>query len=107
MLTAFLIAFLFPVLAAAQYSGYGSSDSDSDSYSSTTSSVSATAAHAVPSAPADTAGFVNVSDFILILMPESHRIFRKVNVGFQGKFVFNPANVSAPVGTIVTFYFPR
>jgi len=75
MLTAFLIAFLFPVLAAAQYDDYPES-----------STVSA--AHAVPSAPADTAGFVNVA------------------VGFQGKFVFNPANTSAPVGTIVTFYFP-
>jgi len=84
MLTTFLIAFLFPVLAAAQY-GPGTTDSDSDSYSTT---ASTTAAHAVPSAPANTAGFVNV------------------DVGFQGKFVFNPANVSAPVGTIVTFYFP-
>lgn len=79
MLTDFLIAFVFPVLAAAQY-GYGDSPASS--------TTSATAALAIPSAPANTAGFVNV------------------DVAFQGKFVFNPANISAPVGTIVTFYFP-
>lgn len=77
MLTAFLIPFLLPVLTAAQYGGAA--------YSST---VSTTAALAVPTAPANTAGFVNV------------------NVGFQGKLVYSPANISAPVGTIVTFYFP-
>lgn len=98
MLTDFLIAFVFPVLAAAQY-GYGDSPASS--------TTSATAALAIPSAPANTAGFVNVSDSTLILMPQNHRIFRKVDVAFQGKFVFNPANISAPVGTIVTFYFPR
>jgi len=91
MLTTFLIAFLFPVLAAAQYGG-GATDSDSDSYSTTstgsTSASSTSAAHAVPSAPANTAGFVNV------------------DVAFQGKLVFNPPNISAPVGTIVTFFFP-
>jgi plastocyanin len=99
MLTAaFLTAFLFPVLAAAQYDNYGTT---------TSAATSATVAVAVPSAPANTAGFMNVSDSTLILMPENHRIFRKVDVGFQGKLVFNPANISAPVGTIVTFYFPR
>ncbi|KIK06490.1 hypothetical protein K443DRAFT_674151 [Laccaria amethystina LaAM-08-1] len=80
MLTAaFLTAFLFPVLAAAQYDNYGTT---------TSAATSATVAVAVPSAPANTAGFMNV------------------DVGFQGKLVFNPANISAPVGTIVTFYFP-
>lgn len=67
MRTAFLIAFLLPVLAVAQY--YGGSDSDASSTSS-----SGTAAVAVPTAPANTAGFVNVSDSTLIPMRENDRI---------------------------------
>lgn len=66
MRTAFLIAFLLPVLAVAQY--YGGSDSDASSTSSSTAAV------AVPTAPANTAGFVNVSDSTLIPMRENDRI---------------------------------
>ncbi|KAJ7734950.1 hypothetical protein DFH07DRAFT_117452 [Mycena maculata] len=42
----------------------------------------------IPSAPSDTAGHVNI------------------NVAPGGSFVFSPANVTAPNGTVVTFWFP-
>jgi plastocyanin len=29
-----------------------------------------------------------------------------IDVGANGKFVFSPANITAPVGTLVTFFFP-
>ncbi|KAF5347052.1 hypothetical protein D9758_011618 [Tetrapyrgos nigripes] len=66
-----------PALVYAQYGGGGGSPPP-------TSSAPASA----PSAPANTDGHVNV------------------DVAFQGGYVFNPANISAPVGTLVTFWFP-
>jgi len=73
------ILFLLPALATAQY--YPPPDSTPAGASSTSA-----AAPAVPSAPADTTGHMNI------------------NVGFQG-IAFSPANITAPVGTLVTFYF--
>ncbi|KAL0947173.1 hypothetical protein HGRIS_013298 [Hohenbuehelia grisea] len=51
-------------------------------------SSSSSAPAAAPSAPADTPGHLNV------------------DVAFNG-FVFHPANISAPNGTLVTFWFPN
>ncbi|KIK59644.1 hypothetical protein GYMLUDRAFT_44079 [Collybiopsis luxurians FD-317 M1] len=51
---------------------------------SSTSSAPATA----PSAPPDTPGHMNI------------------DVAFNNTFVFHPKNISAPVGTLVTFWFP-
>ena len=31
----------------------------------------------------------------------------QIDVGAGGNFVFNPANVTAPNGTLITFFFPR
>ncbi|KAF5387058.1 hypothetical protein D9615_001795 [Tricholomella constricta] len=75
-----LIVSLLPALAAAQ--GYGAPDPKP------TSSAAAGAA-AVPSAPADTPGHMNI------------------DVAFQSQFVFHPANITAPNGTLVTFWFPN
>ena len=30
----------------------------------------------------------------------------QIDVGAGGNFVFNPANVTAPNGTLITFFFP-
>ncbi|EIN03669.1 hypothetical protein PUNSTDRAFT_35682, partial [Punctularia strigosozonata HHB-11173 SS5] len=56
--------------------------------SGSSSSSSSSAAAAVPTAPASTSGHVNIQ------------------VGANQKFVFSPSNVTAPVGTLVTFFFP-
>ncbi|KAF9264897.1 hypothetical protein L218DRAFT_958067 [Marasmius fiardii PR-910] len=69
---------LLPAVALAQgYGGYGGGGSGT-----TTSSPSA------PSAPPNTAGHINIDVF------------------FNNNFVFNPANISAPNGTLVTFWIP-
>jgi len=47
-----------------------------------------TAAPSVPSAPPSTSSQINI------------------DVAFNGNFVYNPNNVTAAVGTLVTFYFP-
>jgi len=80
MLTKSAALLLLPALAAAQY-GYAPPDSSAPS-------PTAAAAVTIPSAPANTQGHINI------------------DVGFQGKFVFNPPNVNASVGDQVTFYFP-
>jgi len=80
MLTKSAVFFLLPALAAAQY-GYAPPGPSSPS-------STGAAAAAVPSAPASSSTQINV------------------DVGAQGKFVFNPANITAAVGTLVTFYFP-
>ncbi|GAW01931.1 hypothetical protein LENED_003554 [Lentinula edodes] len=67
-----------PALVSAQI--YGPPPSSG----TTTSAAPASA----PSAPPDTQGQMNI------------------NVAFNGNFVFNPANITAPVGTLVTFWFP-
>ncbi|KAJ7441873.1 Cupredoxin [Mycena latifolia] len=74
------VAILFSSLAAA----HGHDDSPS-----TPTTTPASPAAAVPSAPADTAGHKNV------------------NVAAGGDFVFSPANLTAPNGTSVTFWFPN
>ncbi|KAJ4488229.1 hypothetical protein J3R30DRAFT_908108 [Lentinula aciculospora] len=51
---------------------------------STTTAAPASA----PSAPPDTQGQMNI------------------DVAFNGNFVFHPTNITAPVGTLVTFWFP-
>ncbi|KAF5330430.1 hypothetical protein D9619_005620 [Psilocybe cf. subviscida] len=79
------LAFVFVLPALVLGQNYGAPDPAPASPASTpTSSAAAT----VPSAPANTTGHINI------------------DVGAGGKFVFSPANISAPVGTIVTFYFP-
>jgi len=70
-----------PLFVVAQY-GYGDSGG-------ATTTASASAPAAVPSAPANTAGNINI------------------DVAFQGKFIFNPSNVTATNGTKVTFFFPN
>ncbi|KAF8964040.1 hypothetical protein BDZ97DRAFT_1660883 [Flammula alnicola] len=80
MFTKTAVAFLLPVLAAAQQ--YGGGPGPSTPTSTTPAAVS------VPSAPADSTGQMNV------------------DVTFNGAFVFHPANISAPVGTLVSFFFP-
>lgn len=71
-----------PALAYAQYGGYGGGGGSPSP--ATTSQAPASA----PSAPADGNGTMNI------------------DVGFNGGFVFHPANITAPVGTLVTFWFP-
>ncbi|KDQ33639.1 hypothetical protein PLEOSDRAFT_1087897 [Pleurotus ostreatus PC15] len=81
--TAAAICSLLPSLALAQY-GYNPPAGNS---SPTTSSSAAAAA--VPSAPANTDGHINV------------------DVAAGGQFVFSPANITAPNNTVVTFFFPN
>lgn len=74
---------LLSSLVSAQIYGGGGAGTTA---AATTSSA---AAASVPSAPADTSGHVNI------------------DVAFNNGFVFHPANVTAPNGTLVTFYFPN
>lgn len=74
---------LLSSLVSAQLYGGGGAGTTA---AATTSSA---AAASVPSAPADTSGHVNI------------------DVAFNNGFVFHPANVTAPNGTLVTFYFPK
>ncbi|PPQ89132.1 hypothetical protein CVT25_006504 [Psilocybe cyanescens] len=80
MFTKSAILFALPAFVAAQY-GYAP-----PSNSGPTSAASAAAT--VPSAPPSSGNQVNI------------------DVAFNGNFVFNPANVTASPGTLVTFYFP-
>ena len=77
-----VLAFLLPAFAAAQL--YGPAPGPAGG-STTTSSATNTA----PSAPANSAGFVNV------------------DVAPGGNLVFNPNNFNATNGTVVTFFFPK
>jgi len=52
-------------------------------------SPTSTAAAAVPSAPADTPGHMNI------------------DVAYQQQFIFHPNNITAPNGTLVTFWIPN
>ncbi|THH05578.1 hypothetical protein EW145_g4698 [Phellinidium pouzarii] len=81
--TTAIAAFSLPAFAVAQI--YGPAPGPAPGSSSSTSSALPTA----PTAPPNTAGFVNI------------------NVAFNETFTFNPANVTAPNGTIVTFFFPN
>jgi plastocyanin len=83
MFTKILALFLFPALAAAQYGAPAPAPASSGSASSTSSSAAV-----APTAPTNSAGQINI------------------NVAFNGQLVFSPTNISAPVGTLVTFYFP-
>jgi len=85
MLTVALVVSLLPTLAVAQ--GYGAPNPTPTSAATPTATSAAVVA--IPSAPADTAGHLNVDVF------------------FQGQFVFHPANLTAPNGTLVTFWFPN
>ncbi|KAF5330429.1 hypothetical protein D9619_005621 [Psilocybe cf. subviscida] len=76
MFSKIIAAFLLPALAAAQ------------NYGGPPPAPVSTAAPPTPSAPPSGNGTMNV------------------DVGFNGNFVFNPANITAPVGTIVNFFFP-
>ncbi|KAF8162963.1 hypothetical protein B0H34DRAFT_693568 [Crassisporium funariophilum] len=80
MFTKTLGLFLLPALAAAQY-GYAP---PANSGPTTTAAAAVT----VPSAPADSPGNMNI------------------DVAFQSTFTFHPSNITAPVGTLVTFWFP-
>jgi plastocyanin len=78
-----------PFLAAAQY-GYGAPDTTTAAPTTTSPAAATTAAAAAsaPSAPANSAGHVNV------------------NVAPNQSLTFNPPSITAPNGTVVTFYFP-
>ncbi|KAG6821138.1 hypothetical protein H0H93_005358 [Arthromyces matolae] len=78
MFASALLAVLIPTFALAQYGG-GPAPSPTSS---------AAPVVAVPSAPPDTTGHLNV------------------DVAFQEQFVFHPSNFTAPNGTQVTFWFP-
>jgi len=67
---------VLPTLAVALYNRYGQAPSFGIQASS------------VPTAPADTEGHMNI------------------DVAFNQAFVFHPASITAPNGTIVTFFFP-
>jgi plastocyanin len=91
--TAVLSILALPFLAAAQYD-YGGGGG-----SSQTSAAPASA----PSAPADTDTQKNVC---FPLRPPSHLLtLGKINVGFNGAFVYNPTNITAKKGTLVTFWY--
>ncbi|KAF8911950.1 Cupredoxin, partial [Gymnopilus junonius] len=72
---------LLPALAAAQV--YGPVGPPSG-----TTAAAAAAAAAAPSAPPSNSSQINI------------------DVAAGGSFVFNPSNITAAVGTLVTFYFP-
>jgi plastocyanin len=76
-LTTALIASFLPAFAIAQYGGPAPS------------TPTASSAAVAPSAPADTPGQMNI------------------NVAFNQTFTFNPSNITAAVGTLVTFYIPN
>lgn len=83
-----LALLLLPALASAQYGGNpvaGTTTSASSASASSTSAASAVA----PTAPPNTPGQINI------------------DVAAGKKFVFNPPNITAPVGTVVTFYYPN
>ncbi|EJD02091.1 uncharacterized protein FOMMEDRAFT_147198 [Fomitiporia mediterranea MF3/22] len=78
--TAVVSVLALPAFVVAQYGAPPAGNSNP----TTTSAVSS-----APSAPPNTPGFMNV------------------DVGPGEQLVYNPANFSAPNGTIVTFYFPN
>ncbi|KAF8878933.1 hypothetical protein BD779DRAFT_1803504 [Infundibulicybe gibba] len=84
MFTTLLKIALFPALVAAQI--YGPPPGPAPPSTGSTTSAALTPA---PTAPADTPGHMNI------------------DVAFQNTFVFHPASIVAPVGTIVTFWFPN
>jgi len=88
MFTKSLSLFLFPALAAAVAQNYGPPPAGPAS-SSSSSSATSTASAVAPTAPANTPGQMNI------------------DVAAGKRLVFGPANISAPVGTLVTFYFPN
>jgi len=88
MFTKPLALFLFLALAAAVPQDYGP-PAGSTSSSSSSSSATSTAASVAPTAPANTPGQMNI------------------DVAFDKNLVFHPSNISAPVGTLVTFYIPN
>ncbi|KJA27363.1 hypothetical protein HYPSUDRAFT_929959 [Hypholoma sublateritium FD-334 SS-4] len=75
-----LAVFLLPAFVAGQ--AYG--PPPGPAAPSTTSAAAAV----IPSAPANSGNQINI------------------NVGAGGAFIYSPANISAPVGSLVTFYFP-
>ncbi|EIM90455.1 uncharacterized protein STEHIDRAFT_145530 [Stereum hirsutum FP-91666 SS1] len=81
MLAFAVLSLLLPAYVSAQI--YGPAPGGGG----TTTSASAAAAPA-PSAPASTAGQINV------------------DVSPNAQFMFNPNNITAPNGTLVTFFFP-
>ncbi|KAJ7172708.1 hypothetical protein C8R46DRAFT_162259 [Mycena filopes] len=95
MLFTATVAILLSSSALAQYGGGNPGPA--------TTSTTPTAA-AVPSAPADTPGHVNV----VAVPPLSFPLltYKQVNVA-PGSFTFSPNNFNATNGTAVTFWFPR
>lgn len=90
------------LVAQAQYGGYVPPSNSGPT------TAAAAAAPAAPSAPASTSGQINVRAYLpyldsylqyLILLPQ-------VDVYPNAQFIFNPSNISAPNGTLVTFFFP-
>jgi len=85
MFTKLLALFLLPALAAAQAYGPPPGPAPASSSASATSAALTVA----PTAPPNTPGQINI------------------DVAFDGMLKFNPPNITAPVGTLVTFYFPN
>jgi len=83
MFTSALVLSVLPLLALASPQGiYGGPPVAAPAQTSSSAAAAATA-------PPSTSGQVNI------------------NVAFQENFVFSPANVTAPNGTLVTFFFPN
>jgi hypothetical protein len=74
---------------------------------SSQSSSAVASAPTAPTAPADTSGHINVGVCPIAKKQGSYYYTNKVDVSFNGSFVYHPANFTAPNGTLVTFWFPE
>ena len=100
MFQAAFVSLLLPLLALASPQIYGPPPPVNDP----TTAVAA----AAPSAPPSTSTQMNVSYTsktmaqIFLTQP----VLLQVNVGANGQFIFSPNNLTAPNGTLITFFFP-
>lgn len=100
-----LALLLLPSLAAAQ--GYGPPPGPAQPSSAAASATSSALAVA-PTAPPSTSTQINVrASFLACSDTYTDKSFFKIDVAFDKTFVFNPPNITAAVGTLVTFYFPK
>ena len=110
MFTKPLTLFLFSTFAVAVAQYYGGTPVAASGTSSSSSSATSTAGAlpVAPTAPANTPGQINVcASFLDCSDRYTDKSCFKIDVAFQKNLVFNPPNISAPVGTLVTFYFPK
>ncbi|KII88755.1 hypothetical protein PLICRDRAFT_637307 [Plicaturopsis crispa FD-325 SS-3] len=87
--TALALSMLSAVFASPQIYGPPAGGGGGGGGASAPATTTAAASNAAPSAPPDTPGNMNI------------------DVAFQSTFTFHPANITAPNGTIVTFWFPN